>query len=288
MASATDRRRITGPESSYPPPLDQVSEENTHSINGRRGRQPGDIRPICAGIPFFASDQSRLTCFPSSKDRSRVSSEWLIVHRDRTSQDSLCSASAIVEITGTRLLSSAMQLWPSPSEQELGVQRQWKIECRSQIRTFLLSSTTNTEQSQFLSGPEFGLLISSTNKDSEDRDVSRLVQQSLEPAIRLELFPKSVIDVFVTVLETDGLEASVAAAATAAGTALAHAGIELFGLVASCSAALVAGEIWLDPTTAEREMADGVVVVSGLPALASVTNIWQTGRLSPTEMTRVS
>lgn len=183
-----------------------------------------------------------------------------------------------------------MQLWPSPSEQELGVQRQWKIERRSQIRTFLLSSTTNTEQSEFPRGPEFGLLISptSTNKDSEDRDVSRLVQQSLEPAIRLELFPKSVIDVFVTVLETDGLEASVAAAATAAGTALAHAGIELIGLVASCSAALVAGEIWLDPTTAEREMADGVVVVSGLPALASVTNIWQTGRLSPTGMTRVS
>lgn len=125
-------------------------------------------------------------------------------------------------------------------------------------------------------------------KDAEDRDVSRLVQQSLEPAIRLELFPKSVIEVFITILETDGPEASLSAAAVAAGTALAHAGIELIGLVSSCSAALVNGETWLDPNAAESGIADGVVVVSGLPALASVTNIWQTGRLSTNQMARVS
>ncbi|KAG8971182.1 hypothetical protein FRB90_010582, partial [Tulasnella sp. 427] len=116
--------------------------------------------------------------------------------------------------------------------------------------------------------------------------MSKIVQQALEPAIRLELFPKSVIEVFITVLETDGLEACVAAGATAAGAALAHAGIELIGIVAACSAALVAGTVWLDPTLAESELADGVVVVSGLPALGTVTNLWQTGRLSAKNMIR--
>lgn len=110
----------------------------------------------------------------------------------------------------------------------------------------------------------------------------------MEPAIRLELFPKSVIEVFVTVLETDGLEASIAAAVTAAGTALAHAGIELVGIVTACAAALVAGEVWLDPTSTESDSADGVVMISGLPALGSMTNIWQTGRMSLEGMRKVS
>jgi exosome complex component MTR3 len=52
----------------------------------------------------------------------------------------------------------------------------------------------------------------------------------------LELFPKSTIDVFLVVLENDGLEGCVAAGSIVASTALADAGIELFGMVVSCSA----------------------------------------------------
>jgi len=52
----------------------------------------------------------------------------------------------------------------------------------------------------------------------------------------LEHFPKSTIDVFLTVLENDGLEGCVAAGSTVASAALADAGIEMFGLVVSCAA----------------------------------------------------
>ena len=54
--------------------------------------------------------------------------------------------------------------------------------------------------------------------------------------MRLELLPKSTIDVFLVVIENDGIEGCVAAGSIAASTALAHAGIEMLGLVVACSA----------------------------------------------------
>ena len=48
--------------------------------------------------------------------------------------------------------------------------------------------------------------------------------------------PKSTIDIFIIVIENDGIEGCVASGAVAASTALADAGIEMLGLVVSCSA----------------------------------------------------
>lgn len=62
------------------------------------------------------------------------------------------------------------------------------------------------------------------------------IHQALLSSVRLEAFPKATIDVYITVIETDGIEGCVAAGSIAASTALAHAGIEVFGLVVSCSA----------------------------------------------------
>lgn len=73
-------------------------------------------------------------------------------------------------------------------------------------------------------------------QDAEDRTISVLVSQSLIPSLRLELLPKSSIDVYLFIVENDGIEGCVAGGAVAASTALAHAGIEMLGLVASCSA----------------------------------------------------
>ena len=61
------------------------------------------------------------------------------------------------------------------------------------------------------------------------------IQQALTSAVRLELLPKSTIDIFVTIIENDGIEGCIAAGSVAASVALADAGIEMLGLVASCS-----------------------------------------------------
>lgn len=74
-------------------------------------------------------------------------------------------------------------------------------------------------------------------KETELLGPASLVQQALLPALRLELLPKSSIDVHITVLDSDtstlGL---VAMGVSAASTALAQAGIEMLGLVMGSSA----------------------------------------------------
>ena len=74
-------------------------------------------------------------------------------------------------------------------------------------------------------------------KETELPGPASLVQQALLPALRLELLPKSSIDVHITVLDSDtstlGL---VAMGVSAASTALAQAGIEMLGMVMGSSA----------------------------------------------------
>ncbi|OSC99067.1 mRNA transport regulator 3 [Trametes coccinea BRFM310] len=120
-------------------------------------------------------------------------------------------------------------------------------------------------------------------RDAEDRSVAVQIQQALNAAVRLELLPKSTIDIFVTVIENDGIEGCVAAGSVAASVALADAGIEMLGLVAACSAAVVGKEIWMDPTDEEGRVASGSLVLAGMPALGTITSVWQTGLMSPDE-----
>jgi exosome complex component MTR3 len=70
-------------------------------------------------------------------------------------------------------------------------------------------------------------------QDKEERDYSLLMVQALEVSVIVEKFPKSVIDVYVTVIESDG--SALSAAITCASMALADAGIEMYDLVVSCS-----------------------------------------------------
>ena len=72
-------------------------------------------------------------------------------------------------------------------------------------------------------------------QDAEDRSIAVQIQQALLSAVRLELLPKATIDVFITVIENDGIDGCIASGSVAASAALADAGIEMLGLVASCS-----------------------------------------------------
>jgi len=118
-------------------------------------------------------------------------------------------------------------------------------------------------------------------RDAEDRSIAVLIHQSLVPSIRLELFPKSTIDVFLTIIENDGIDSCVATGTVAASTALADAGIEMLGLVMSCAATLMGGEIWLDPNHEEATAGASTLVLACMPALNLVTNVWQNGAMPP-------
>ncbi|KAI0818761.1 ribosomal protein S5 domain 2-like protein [Irpex lacteus] len=120
-------------------------------------------------------------------------------------------------------------------------------------------------------------------RDAEDRSIGTQIHQALLSSVRLELLPKSSIDIFVTIIENDGIEGCVSAGSIAASAALADAGIEMLGLVVSCSAAMVGKEIWLDPTEEEASVATATFVYAGMPALGTITSLWQNGRLTPQE-----
>ncbi|KAJ3536666.1 hypothetical protein NM688_g6806 [Phlebia brevispora] len=123
-------------------------------------------------------------------------------------------------------------------------------------------------------------------RDAEDRSVAVQIQQALQSSVRLELLPKSTIDIFITVIENDGSEGCIAAGSVAASTALADAGIDMLGLVVSCSACIMGSDVWLDPTEDEVQRSSGSLIYACMPALGTVTNVWQTGRFSVQDSVR--
>ncbi|KZT67742.1 ribosomal protein S5 domain 2-like protein [Daedalea quercina L-15889] len=121
-------------------------------------------------------------------------------------------------------------------------------------------------------------------RDAEDRSLAVQIQQSLLPAVRLELLPKSTIDIFLTIIENDGMEGCIASGSVAASAALADAGIEMLGLVIACSASTMGEDVWLDPSEQEAQASSGSLIVAGMPALGTITNVWQSGNMTPTQV----
>ncbi|WFD22383.1 hypothetical protein MEQU1_001053 [Malassezia equina] len=90
-------------------------------------------------------------------------------------------------------------------------------------------------------------------KETELSGPASLVQQALLPALRLELLPKSSIDVHITVLDSDtSLLGLVAMGVSAASTALAQAGIEMLGMVMGSSAVKDISDILVTKEEARR------------------------------------
>lgn len=70
-------------------------------------------------------------------------------------------------------------------------------------------------------------------QNEEERELSNQLQTALEPAVRLQSFPKANVDVYCLVVESGGSDLAVCV--SAAGLALADAGIEMTDLLSSCS-----------------------------------------------------
>ncbi|CAG8510640.1 3538_t:CDS:2 [Paraglomus brasilianum] len=120
----------------------------------------------------------------------------------------------------------------------------------------------------------------SPQRDPQEKELSHLLFEALAPAVRLDLLPKSTIDVFVTILQNDGNGSCLAASITAASVALADAGIEMLDQVAACSACYIDDEIWIDCTLREEEHAQGSLVLSYMSSLNEITHMLQSGEIS--------
>eukprot|EP00656_Telonema_subtile_P001084 TRINITY_DN10518_c0_g1_i1.p1 TRINITY_DN10518_c0_g1~~TRINITY_DN10518_c0_g1_i1.p1 ORF type:complete len:245 (-),score=65.89 TRINITY_DN10518_c0_g1_i1:278-1012(-) len=115
-------------------------------------------------------------------------------------------------------------------------------------------------------------------RELQCQEAASLLEQALEPSIRLELYPKSLIEVHALVLQSDG--SALAITTTAASLALADAGVELFDMVAACSVAHDQEGLVLDPTAAEERAADASVLLGYMPSLDETTQMMQQGKCS--------
>ena len=100
-------------------------------------------------------------------------------------------------------------------------------------------------------------------------EISKVIREALEPALVVEEYPRTAIQIFVEVLQSDG--GSRVAGITAASLALADAGINMRDLVAGCSSGIVDGQVVLDLNDAEDKEGSGDMPVALMPNLNYVT-----------------
>jgi exosome complex component RRP41 len=112
-------------------------------------------------------------------------------------------------------------------------------------------------------------------------ELSKVIRESLEPAVFVEYYPRSGIDVFIEVLQADG--GTRCASITAAALAIADAGIPMRDLVVACAAGKVEDKVVLDLMDTEDKVGAADVPVAFMPNLEAVTLLQMDGVLAPAE-----
>jgi len=112
-------------------------------------------------------------------------------------------------------------------------------------------------------------------------ELSKVIRESLEPAVFVEQFPRTMIDIFIEVIQADG--GTRCASITAAALALADSGVPMRDLVVSCAAGKVDDTVVLDLDDTEDKLGVADVPVALMPNLNAVTLLQMDGILSAEE-----
>jgi exosome complex component RRP41 len=112
-------------------------------------------------------------------------------------------------------------------------------------------------------------------------ELSKVIRESLEPAIFMEYYPRTMIDLTIEVLQADG--GTRCASITAASLALADSGIPMRDLVVACAAGKAEDTIVLDLMDEEDKMGSADVPVALMPNLNAITLLQMDGKLTPEE-----
>lgn len=112
-------------------------------------------------------------------------------------------------------------------------------------------------------------------------EISKVIRDSLVPAIFVENYPRTGIDLFIEVLQADG--GTRCASITAAALAIAEAGIPMRDLVVACAAGKVDETIVLDLMDTEDKVGSADVPVALMPNLNAITLLQMDGILNPDE-----
>ena len=114
-----------------------------------------------------------------------------------------------------------------------------------------------------------------------EMELSKVIRESLEPVVLTDLYPRTTIDLFVEVLQSDG--GSRCAGIIGASLALADAGIPMTELVAACAVGKVQGRLALDLSDAEDKHGEADLPVAFVPNANLVTLLQMDGLLTTAE-----
>ncbi|KAE8232067.1 hypothetical protein CF326_g2911 [Tilletia indica] len=274
MASSADRRRVNGPEGSQAPIFASPAEFKERRRILRQKKQDGAsvFSPDDANAEETAETQEQRGVAPLRTDRGAHDLRPIYLQTGLIPQ---ANGSAYLEMG--RLKISCAVYGP---RQVRGRQYSGQAELNVEVRLAPYALPRRARP----------------GKDVESASLSALVTQALLPSIRLDLLPKATLDIYLTVLEADALdEGCAAASATLASTALADAGVDLYGLVVGSTAAYYPRSrpiaetgkpssrsskqptIYLDPTRSEASAAQANITLCTMPALGTVTALYQGG-----------
>ncbi|MBO3768933.1 MAG: exosome complex exonuclease Rrp41 [Thermoproteota archaeon] len=113
-------------------------------------------------------------------------------------------------------------------------------------------------------------------------ELSMVIRNALEPLVMTSLFPRTVIDIFIEVLQADG--GTRCAGLTAAVLALADAGIPLKGLTAACAVGKADGKVIVDLNDLEDKYGEADMPIAYNPTLDGITLLQMDGIMSKEEI----
>ena len=117
--------------------------------------------------------------------------------------------------------------------------------------------------------------------DRRSVEISKITSEALTPAVFLEKYPRSTIDVFIEVLEAEG--GTRCAGITAASVAMADAGIPMRDMVVACAAGKADDNVVLDLSEVEDKEGQADLPVAIMPRTGEITLIQMDGNLSSEE-----
>jgi exosome complex component RRP41 len=112
-------------------------------------------------------------------------------------------------------------------------------------------------------------------------EISKVITEALRPAVMLEKFPRTALDVYLEVLQADG--GTRCAALDAASVAIADAGIPMRDLVCACAAGKAADTIILDVNNEEDQAGQADMPIGYMPNLGKITLLQLDGVLTTDE-----
>jgi len=113
-------------------------------------------------------------------------------------------------------------------------------------------------------------------------EISKVTRLALEPALFLEDYPETVVDVYIEILQADG--STRVTGINAASLALADAGVPMKDLVVALSGGKIDGKIIIDLCGKEDNYSEADIPVAFLPRKKEFTLMQMDGRLTPKEV----